>query len=231
MKLLVASMFTLFAAVSHTAVAAPIVTTTTQYNTGFAVSSTDLLQTNLASASFSGSFVHESGLGTPAFNNGVYGLQGNQSGWTPGGSQAATADGNNVATFNLAGAFDLTAIDTYAGWDAYRGGQHYSVWYATAAQPLTYVQLASVFTNPVGGGNVNTHAAIRDNANGFLARDVVSLRFNFGGALAAGYSGYREIDVQGTAVQVEEVPEPASIALIGLGLAGIASLRRRARRA
>jgi hypothetical protein len=231
MKLLSASMFALIASAAQVAVAAPVLQTTVQYNTGFTVSATDLLQTNLAGTSYTGNFRQEDARGTAAFNDGIYGTQGNQAGWQPSGSHAATADGANVAVFNLTGAFDLTGIDTFAGWDRYRGGQEYTVSYATSANPLNYTELTRVYLDAKEGGNVNTRVTIRDSATAFLARDVVSLRFDFGGNLTYGYSGYREIDVFGTAVPRAEVPEPASIALLGLGLAGIAFLRRRARRA
>jgi hypothetical protein len=220
MKLFAAALLALSAAA--TTQAAVIVTNATQYNTGYTVSNTDLLQQHLASSSFTGNFSAENTLGAAAFTNGVFGTQGNQG----NGGQAATGITGNVATFNLDRAYNLSSIDSYAGWDAYRGGQSYDVYFATLANPSTYQFLATVYNDATGVnlGNTNTRANLVG-ANGFLATNVTSLRFNFKDNLSQGYNGYREIDVQGSAV----VPEPASIALFGLALAGVALFGRRQR--
>ncbi|WP_426193229.1 PEP-CTERM sorting domain-containing protein [Massilia sp. DWR3-1-1] len=215
MKQLAAALLAIFA--MSTAHANVVVTNTTQNNTGFVVSNTDLLQTQLATKLASGNFSIEGSNGTVAFNNGIFGAQGN-----PGSGEAATGNGNSI-TFFLNGAYNLRSIDSYAGWDAYRGGQSYNVFYATLATPANYVLLASVFNDAIGAGigNTNTRANIVSDS-GYLASNVTSLRFEFNNNLTEGYNGYREIDVQGSAV-----PEPGSMALLGLGLAGLAALGRR----
>lgn len=217
------SLSTVLAASAH---AGAIVTNTTQWNAGFTVSSTDLLQTKLASKTATGTFSREGEIGLNALNNGIYGGQGNQG----NGGQAATADNTNSVVFNFnAGngtGYNISAIDSYAGWDGYRGGQSYSVYYATALAPSNFVLLASVFNDAFGGNNTNTRAHIVG-STGFLATGVTSLRFDFNGNLNAGYAGYREIDVQGVAAAAANVPEPGSLALLGLGIAGFAAMRRR----
>jgi hypothetical protein len=204
--------------------AAPTVTNTTQFGSGFAVSNTDLLQTNLASVTSSGNFNREGAIGLSALTDGIFGGQGNQR----NGGHAATADGSNIATFffdgGLGAGYNISAVDTYAGWDNYRGGQDYVLSYATAAAPSTYTVLASVFNNARAGGNTNTHANIVD-SSGFLATKVQSLRFEFGSNLTYGYAGYRQIDVQGVAA----VPEPGTYALMLAGFAAMGFVARRRR--
>lgn len=211
---------TLLALPAHAAI---IVTNTTQIDTGFTVSNTDLLQTNLGSAVYSGNFQREGEVGVAALTDGVYGGQGNQG----NGGHAATADGSNSALYNFdsgnGAGYNISSITSYSGWDAYRGGQSYNVSYASIADPLTFTFLAHVFNNANGTANTNTRAEITE-SNGFLATNVVSLRFDFGGDLQYGYAGYRQIDVVGTVV-----PEPASVALLGLGFAGLVAVRRRKR--
>jgi hypothetical protein len=228
MKFLPAA-FILAAAIVVPAQASVVTANTTQINAAFTVSNVDLLQTNLASANYTGGFSREGEDGTVALTNGTFGSSGAQGTVSPTGTEAATADSSNVAIYTLDGGnglgYNISSIATFAGWDAYRGGQSYVVSYATVADPMTYLTLATVFNDAVGeqsNENVSTRAFISA-TDGFLATNVRSLRFDFGGDLTYGYAGYREIDVLGAAA----IPEPAGVALFGLALAGLLGVRRK----
>ncbi len=201
-----------------------IVSNTTQSNTAFAVSNTDLLQTSLAGTTATGSFSREGEVGLSALTDGSFGAVGSVVTNGPG-LDAATADGTNSITYTLTGPRNLTSIATYAGWDQYRGGQSYTVSYATAAAPTTFITLASEYNNAIGegGGDLINTAALITRSSGFLATNVVAIKFDFNSDLQYGYAGYREIDVSGSAV-----PEPDvwAMLLAGFGLIGF-SLRRR----
>jgi hypothetical protein len=208
--------------------ASVIVTNSTQFNTGYTVSNTDLLQTDLASTASVGSFSREGEAGLSALTNGSYGTQGNQG---SGNGGAATADGSNTVTYTLnSGTFGtgytIQSVATYAGWDNFRGGQSYTLSYSTIFAPGVFIGLATEFNNAGGGGNTNTSATITD-TTGTLAQNVASLRFTFGGTLSAGYAGYREIDVFGLASGLASAPEPSALLLLGTGLLGLGIIRKR----
>ncbi|MEK8046712.1 PEP-CTERM sorting domain-containing protein [Ideonella margarita] len=230
--LLMLSLLAALAAVPEEALAATVpapavnISTAQQANVGYAVASDDLLQTHLATSSFAGDFQKEGANGTVAFNNGIYGRQGNQG----NGGESATADGSHTATFTFdtvgGQGYNLSAINTYAGWDGNRGGQAYVVSYATAAAPTTFIELATVFFNATTrGGNTNSRVGLTG-SGGWLATNVQTVRFQFSNGLDYGYAGYRELDVFGVAAAAP-VPEPSQVAML---LAGMGLLAARARR-
>jgi hypothetical protein len=220
-------------------------TVQTNYGTGdgttpggtFATSG-NLLLTNLASASFTGSS-YRSDSGYPVV---VPRLYDNDLG--PSGSSGLGNDGSytlmpNIATiqFDLDGAFDITLIRTYASWDSGRSGQSYTVNYATASAPLTFVQLFSItpfnnddsifpqleFYDPFSDeyftyadDSLSSTMVSLTSTTGVLAADVVSLQFVFTGYQNGG-TAFREFQV---------VPEP-SCAVLLLGSGALLLLRRR----
>lgn len=201
------------------------ITNTTLSNAVFTTSNIDILQTNVASTTQTGIFTHFGAIGATALTDGQFGALG-------GNSQFSSAlIGGASITYNFTSAMNISDISTYAGWDAYRGGQSYTVSYAAAGDPANFIALASVYNDaqdPRPGRNVSTRAAII-NTSGLLATNVSSLRFDFNNDLTFGPAGYRELDVNGTVASV--VPEPASWALmiIGFGLVGVQQRRRQTR--
>jgi PEP-CTERM motif len=218
------------------------ITQTNNFNdtvVGLPVSSTDLLQTNLSSltttGAFNGTFNNFSGL-----TNGLLGTPG-----TTGGSEclapwAVGALGTNLAatlTFNLnttssPTGYDIFSIDTFASWNSNRDGQEYSVLYAKASAPTTFLPFYSIAAfNPASPADPRTtQVRLTESGAGVpLITNVAAIQFKFDGPVLAGgdtaYTMYREIDVSGQASLA--APEPTTLALFAVGGMGfVARLRR-----
>lgn len=200
----------------------------------------NLLSTHLASVSATGSYYRQSS-GYAVVPSRLYdGTLG------PLSSDGLGNDGNytimpNLATiqFNFAAAYDLTRIRTYASWDSGRSGQRYTVKYATADAPLSFVTLMAIsqYNNTsfpmrdqydfntfsmiqVPDENISSTLVELTSSSGTLANNVVSLQFVFDGYQNGG-TAYREFQVSGSAVAVPEVGSLAGLAalcLLPLGL-------------
>ena len=207
------------------------------------VTSSNLLSSHLDSATRTGTFYREDSGYTVALSRLFDGDLG------PLGSSGLGGDGAytvmpGVATiqFDLDGAYDLTAIRTYASWDSGRSGQGYVVKYAIAEDPGNFITLhtvadwnndLSVFplvesyddfigTIFVPDTSVSTTLTTLTSEIGFLAEDVVSLQFVFNGYQNNG-TAFREFQVEG--IPVAAIPEPSALLLGALGSLGL--LRRR----
>ena len=181
-------------------------------DSGFPVSNSDLLQTNLSSSSVTGNIGDEEGLGSATsiepLTNGEFGPAGLNE-W-PGTNPEVVMIHNGVQiTYNLDTSthplgYDLTNINTYAGWrDPGRSRQDYTVLYSTVADPNTFHVLDNVSAPSYFGWPSGT-AAFLTSSTGVLVSNVASIQFSFP-STQDGYVGYRELDVLG---QSPDRPRP-----------------------
>lgn len=136
----------------------------------------------------------------------------------------ATA-GNTAGTrliYTLPQATSIASINMLGGWqDGGRDQQSFSIYYAVATDPTNFILLAAVNFNPdlgIGSTNPTATQVTLSDTSGVLAANVQALRFDFG-TTENGYSGYSEIDVQA-------VPEPGTMALLGIAAVGLGFRRR-----
>jgi len=186
-----------------------------------------------------GDFTTETTAGTGVLTNGSFGTLPIYTGAASTKTNvAATGPGaGSSITYTLAGPSTITEIEVLGGWaDNGRDAQNYSVSIATGGTS-TFVPLNlagatvatgtatvtgnSVAYNPAapGGVQVAARTTITDTGGAPLATNVTAIRFDFG-AVENNYTGTAELAVVGT-------PEPASLAVFGVG--GLALLARRRR--
>lgn len=221
-----AAIIVLAAALAGRASGQVTVTFATDGTTPFAVSNTDLLQTNLTSAAITAgpgfSFFGTNSLGT--LTDGSFGATGAVLGPVVSFQPATAVTFSFDLTASPAG-YDLSQVRTYTGWDTGRDGQEYSLEYSITSAPATFLALTTVGPINVasGTGNGNAQVTISDLLAGTLVGNVAALRFTFTN-FENGASAWREIDVFGTPAAI---PEPATSAISLALLAGAALMIRR----
>ncbi|MCA9260617.1 MAG: PEP-CTERM sorting domain-containing protein [Planctomycetales bacterium] len=176
------------------------------YTPGFpsgVASSTDVLEGKLPIAS-SGNFTLEASTGVAALTNGLVDTFYGTGGADSVHSAYATAGDGNFVTYSLSGAYDISSIVIYGGWnDGGRDAQHYDL--QVSSDGVSFSTLTTVDINPGVQGTdvtpVSNRVAITENAAANLASSITTLRLNFL-AVENGYTGYSEIDVFGTRLTI-----------------------------
>jgi autotransporter-associated beta strand protein len=191
-----------------------VVSGETNDDVGFTVSSTDLLQTYLASTTDNISLnTGENNAigGSAAFlNDGSFGAL--------GASGGVVVDGGSI-TYQLATSgptgFDISAVNVYTGWnDPNRDGHNYTVSYSTVADPGTFIDIATVTRDEAG--RFEKSSVTEDAPPNLLATNVKAIRITFNPQENGGV-GYKEIDVIGSS----PVPTPRNLTWNNGDLSGL----------
>jgi len=182
-----------------------VVSGETNNDTGFTVSASDLLQTNLASTTnnISVNAVENVAIGGSfaVLNDGSFGA--------PGACGGICINGGSI-TYELSTpvsspGYDISAVNVYSGWnDEGRDGQNYSVSYSTIADPGTFIAIGTVTRDEPGRFEKST--VTEGTAPNLLATGVKAIRITFNGQENGGV-GYKEIDVIGSS----PVPIPLNL--------------------
>lgn len=141
----------------------------------------------------------------------------------------ATLALEDFVTYSLGGAYNISEVIVYGGWnDTGRDHTHFRFGVSTdGGATFTDIIFAPEHNAAGTHGPTTNRVAFTDDTNPFLATGVTDVRFTWGNGtqtfLENGYTGAVEFDVLGV------IPEPASVALLGLG--GLAMIGRRRRRA
>ncbi len=182
-----------------------VVSGETNNDTGFTVSSTDLLQTNLVSTTdnISVNTTENNAIGgsVALLNNGSFGAAGASGGICINGG-SVTYDLN---TPGASPGYDISAVNVYTGWnDDGRDGQNYTVSYSTVVNPGTFIDIATATQD--GAGKFESTSITQGTAPNLLATGVKAIRITFNGQENGGV-GYKEIDVIGST----PVPTPRNL--------------------
>ena len=224
MKLVSKGLAAIAATMLFASASAAVITTATANNTGFAVSTTDLISSLVGTVS-AGNLNSEEGLNSntsgSALTDGGFGKLTIDDGSPKSNPGMSIVHEGTTITYtlgNLAGGYNIGRIDTFTGWrDSGRANQNYTVSFAHASDPSNFITAFSVSASDAGFNDL----MVSTTGTGGSALDfgVTAVRFNFSGVQNR-FVGYREIDVVA-------VPEPTTLALLGLGMLGFAVSRRK----
>ena len=191
-----ASIALAFASFTAAISAQVVVSGSTNSDTGFTVSSTDLLQTNLESTtdniSVNTGENAASGGTTANLTDGSFGALGAGGGLCINGGSVTY-----VSRYSRASpGYDISEVNVYTGWnDDGRDGQNYTVSYSTVSNPGTFIDIATATQD--GAGKFESTSITQSTAPNLLATGVKAIRITFNGQENGGV-GYKEIDVIGS---------------------------------
>ncbi len=118
------------------------------------------------------------------------------------------------------------------------GGADYALDTLTFLSSRSYTwETSIVMQYALNGGAWQTAASTTAGALGIMDGDASAYTLNFGGITADAFRlslngnqiSFHEISVDGQAIPAADVPEPAGMALLGLGLLGLAASRRQSK--
>jgi|GEM_PF-866175 len=184
------------------ACAAQTTTLTSKLTPTWAINTNSIIAGQAPSSVGSGTFTTEGAGGVLKLTDNAFGYVGSGDNSTL--ATCGSAQGTYLVYTTLGNGFgiDLSSIITFAGWtDNGRDEQAYSVYYATASDPNTFILLTAADYNPDVPGSTRTtdRLTITPGTGSVLAKNVVKVKFDFTSPAGEnGYSGYGEIQIFGT---------------------------------
>ncbi|MCC6265168.1 MAG: PEP-CTERM sorting domain-containing protein [Bryobacterales bacterium] len=161
------------------------------------------------------------------------------------GKTGGEIDNGETVTLDFGGSVNLESFEIIVFYNGPEFGDpaekgYLDVWFAAGGSPVTYWFQAdappaeTTLTTNLGGTHLNFSPMTEDNAGGFRfnnpfgSSNVTKLRYTAeNNPNGTNNSDYALKSVTYTAGAEEQVPEPATFALMGLGLLAVGVLKRR----